>query len=344
MSIWDDLSAPFVIDDVKYRVQALSGDQALLLPYVDSRAVQNRLDSVLRPENWDDHYEEYQAPQVAIPAETAKLAGIHVRYEKGKGKIVEPDAEASANLVLNYYQKATKCILRVRIDGESWITKEGIADNTDIEGVKGGESQALRRAAVKYGIGRYLYELNNVWVQVQFQQPEGTGWEWTRYSGKDLYYRKPDLSRYGAPAAENKTVVGAPVKPITQSAPVSGVPVNTASLADAALSQASAYISASTTTPAALTPAQMNDFQARLSAVIQNNPDSLKYYGEINTAPDSMHKVSKMLGCLYYLCAQQVPGGEQENMIRKASASANFGDKLVTFQTVLSDVENRIFK
>ena len=39
----------------------------------------------------------------------------------------------------------------------SWVTKTDGADDTTIEGAKGGISDALKRAAVQFGIGRYLY-------------------------------------------------------------------------------------------------------------------------------------------------------------------------------------------
>ena len=48
------------------------------------------------------------------------------------------------------------CELSVRIDGE-WITKSDGADDSNIEGAKGGISDALKRAAVLFGVGRYLY-------------------------------------------------------------------------------------------------------------------------------------------------------------------------------------------
>jgi len=51
------------------------------------------------------------------------------------------------------------CRLSVRIDGE-WITKSDGADDSHIEGAKGGISDALKRAAVLFGIGRYLYHPN----------------------------------------------------------------------------------------------------------------------------------------------------------------------------------------
>lgn len=54
------------------------------------------------------------------------------------------------------------CRLSIRVNGE-WVTKEDGAENTDVEAVKGGLSDALKRAAVKWGIGRYLYSLPRQW-------------------------------------------------------------------------------------------------------------------------------------------------------------------------------------
>ena len=50
------------------------------------------------------------------------------------------------------------CYLSIRCDGE-WITKSDGAGDTNIEAEKGGISDALKRAAQKFGIGRYLYYL-----------------------------------------------------------------------------------------------------------------------------------------------------------------------------------------
>ncbi len=52
------------------------------------------------------------------------------------------------------------CNLSVRFDLE-WITKSDGADDSSIEGAKGGISDALKRAAVLLGIGRYLYNPNS---------------------------------------------------------------------------------------------------------------------------------------------------------------------------------------
>jgi hypothetical protein len=56
--------------------------------------------------------------------------------------------------------------LSVRINDE-WITKADGAGDTQVEAEKGGLSDALKRSAVKWGIGRYLYDLGNVWVECE---------------------------------------------------------------------------------------------------------------------------------------------------------------------------------
>jgi hypothetical protein len=57
------------------------------------------------------------------------------------------------------------CCIYIRINGE-WVGKWDGADNTDIEQVKGGLSGAMKRAAVQWGIGRYLYNLDATFAQV----------------------------------------------------------------------------------------------------------------------------------------------------------------------------------
>lgn len=59
----------------------------------------------------------------------------------------------------------TCCELGVRIDGQ-WIWKSDGAGDTDFEGDKGAFSDAFKRAAVRFGIGRYLYDLPAEWVDI----------------------------------------------------------------------------------------------------------------------------------------------------------------------------------
>lgn len=52
------------------------------------------------------------------------------------------------------------CEIGIRIDGE-WIWKADGAGDTDIEAEKGAFSGALKRAAARWMVGRYLYHLPN---------------------------------------------------------------------------------------------------------------------------------------------------------------------------------------
>lgn len=57
------------------------------------------------------------------------------------------------------------CIISLKL-GDAWIAKSDGAGDTDIEGDKGAISDAFKRAAVKWGVGRYLYDLKDTWVEV----------------------------------------------------------------------------------------------------------------------------------------------------------------------------------
>jgi len=63
------------------------------------------------------------------------------------------------------------CKLSVKLNGE-FITKEDAAPFTSIEALKGSFSDALKRAAVKFGIGRYLYSLPDIYVELLENKPE----------------------------------------------------------------------------------------------------------------------------------------------------------------------------
>lgn len=59
--------------------------------------------------------------------------------------------------------KAVKCRLHIRL-GNEWVCKEDVAEESDIEAVKGGVTGAFKRAASKWGIGLYLYGFPNIWL------------------------------------------------------------------------------------------------------------------------------------------------------------------------------------
>ncbi len=75
-----------------------------------------------------------------------------------------------ANWRDSYYRDSSAdrglvCKLELRIDGE-WIAKEDVGTESQFESEKGQYSDAFKRAAVKWGIGRFLYDLDIKWIDL----------------------------------------------------------------------------------------------------------------------------------------------------------------------------------
>jgi hypothetical protein len=69
------------------------------------------------------------------------------------------------NWQCDYPHAAIKTVCRIGIKvGDEWVWKANGAGDTDIEGEKGALSDAFKRAAVLWGIGQYLYDLESPWV------------------------------------------------------------------------------------------------------------------------------------------------------------------------------------
>lgn len=60
----------------------------------------------------------------------------------------------------------TVCSIGIKVDGE-WVWKSNGAGDTDVEAEKGALSDAFKRAAVQWGVGRYLYDLASPWVEIE---------------------------------------------------------------------------------------------------------------------------------------------------------------------------------
>lgn len=95
------------------------------------------------------------------------------------------------------------CKLSIRINGE-WITKSDGAENTNIESIKGGISDAFKRAATKWGIGRYLANLPKMFGIVRRD-----GAQYTKYKPKDgphewVRFDIPQLPAEWLPAGEKR--------------------------------------------------------------------------------------------------------------------------------------------
>lgn len=123
-TLFDRLAEPFPAAEVRWKPQAIKGNRASAIAYLDARHVMDRLDHVVGGGNWQDEYKVLD-----------------------DGSVV--------------------CTLAVRVDGE-WISKTDVgslsAQPDAGDRLKAAFSDALKRAAVKWGIGRYLYRLQAQWV------------------------------------------------------------------------------------------------------------------------------------------------------------------------------------
>lgn len=61
------------------------------------------------------------------------------------------------------------CNLGIRMPDGAWLWKADGAGATDMEGDKGMLSDALKRAAVRWGVGRYLYELKVSRIELEMR-------------------------------------------------------------------------------------------------------------------------------------------------------------------------------
>jgi hypothetical protein len=129
------LRQPFPSSDIKWRVgrwnsEALRGQA---LPYLDARSIQSRLDDIVGAENWQVEYKSSPLPNGLI------------------------------------------CRLGILV-GDTWVFKEDGAqldavnsgNNREIA-IKGAYTDAFKRAAVMWGIGRYLYDYTAPWVEIKMR-------------------------------------------------------------------------------------------------------------------------------------------------------------------------------
>lgn len=73
------------------------------------------------------------------------------------------------------------CNIGVRLAGD-WVWKADGAGATDMEAEKGALSDAFKRAAVRWGVGRYLYEVKAPWLELESR-------------GKSSFIREVDHAR-----------------------------------------------------------------------------------------------------------------------------------------------------
>ena len=136
--VYKRLSAPFPEAMIKWYAGVFNKDRTKALPlaYIDARDVMDRLDEVLGPGGWTTTFREDLAGRTVI------------------------------------------CRLALRLNGvEVWREDVGEESDQKEEGNrrKAAFSNALKRAAVQFGIGRYIYHILGEWTPIdaygRFTQP-----------------------------------------------------------------------------------------------------------------------------------------------------------------------------
>lgn len=128
--IYEQLIQPWPAAELQLLPKAVTqdGSKALALPYMNSRMVTDRLDKAAGPGNWSDHYE---------------ILAHHIGTKNERWWAVV---------------RCQLTVLGVTVEGigeAEWVPGSG--GNNEV--FKAAESDALKRAAVKVGIGRYLSTL-----------------------------------------------------------------------------------------------------------------------------------------------------------------------------------------
>lgn len=174
-----DLRKPFPPDRISWRVGSTTKDKTkgMALAYIDARDVQDRLDEICGVEGWQCRY---------VPMHDKKTVceiGISI-YRQQNGNTLGPPQPGFSE----------------------WIWKSDGAGDSDIEAEKGALSDAFKRAAVRWGVGRYLYDIESPWVELE---PAGNSYkiaakEYKRLEALLAGTKPPAMSRDEKGAALDK--------------------------------------------------------------------------------------------------------------------------------------------
>ncbi len=92
----------------------------------------------------------------------------------------------------------TLCGISVKF-GNEWVTKWDGAENTQVEAVKGGLSGSMKRAAVQWGVGRYLYDLPTCFAETSLEKVKGWNTAYDKKAGKNFWWQNPKLPAWALP-------------------------------------------------------------------------------------------------------------------------------------------------
>jgi hypothetical protein len=130
------LEVPFEVNLVQWRVTEWieDGTRGLMMAYADPRAYSDRLNALFTPAGWTRRY----TVQASAPVQRCKHG-------------------ATAKIMVTC-EVTIACIGTNSGTGEEWSDRENA--------LTGAEAQAFKRALSCFGLGRYLYDLDGEWVEL----------------------------------------------------------------------------------------------------------------------------------------------------------------------------------
>lgn len=128
----DRLAEPFDQKWLRWKPQSVRGNRALAVAYISGNAVMERLDDVVGPGGWKTKY-------------------------------------------LQVGPQSVECRLYLKVDGE-WVCKADVGATSvqpdEGDRMKAAYSDALKRAALNWGIGRYIRSLPQDWCDYDHQKKQ----------------------------------------------------------------------------------------------------------------------------------------------------------------------------
>ncbi|MGB8769625.1 MAG: Rad52/Rad22 family DNA repair protein [Candidatus Korobacteraceae bacterium] len=146
--LFSELEIPFSPDQVRWRVTNTTNDKkrGQIVPYADSRAYIDRLNLLFTPQGWTREYKVETMTNMT-------------RVKKGESIV-------SGKVLVT-------CTVTIFGIGSHSGTGEEWAD--DDNGMTSADAQAFKRACSCFGLGRYFYDIQAIWVDLdQNRQPVRT--------------------------------------------------------------------------------------------------------------------------------------------------------------------------
>jgi hypothetical protein len=140
-----ELEVPFPPQQVRWRVTNTSNDKkrGQIMPYADPRAYTDRLNALFSPQGWTRSY-------------TVETLNNITRLKKGETVITGKVLVTCRVTIIGLWSHSGT--------GEEWADGDF--------GLTAADAQAFKRACSCFGLGRYFYEFNPPWVDLdQYRQP-----------------------------------------------------------------------------------------------------------------------------------------------------------------------------